>query len=188
MISGWLHTDKGIQVFDTQLLYRKNYSYAASPGRSSISIGEPGNRVWSFFRRPGRPLFIGCQHAWLSIYDPSTESLSSAQPGPLAGIPSSTWFPTAHTMSGSPYTAASRNGTMETSRITITSLPITATPETQVFDLIVDKDQHLWVATQAARAPGIRSRLGSFHKSLRTRQERSEEHLRPIHSMHHENK
>ncbi len=145
----WLATyGQGIQVFDAQLQYKRGYSYEHHPSRRRLSIGDPGNRVWSFLERPEGKLLIGCQHAWLSFYDPRSEEFKSSQPGPLVGntiinmVPDSAqnvWF-------------ALYSGIAKWSSGKFTQyndlLAEHGNSETQVFDLFVDKYQHIWAATQ----------------------------------------
>jgi ligand-binding sensor domain-containing protein len=145
----WLATyGQGIQIYDAQLRHKANYSYEPRPGRGHPSIGEPGNRVWSFFRQPGGKLLIGCQHAWLSLYDPRSGDLLSSQPAPLAGntifnmVPDSAqnvWFAL--------YSGIAK---WKDGKFTPYNdlLAVHGNTETQVFDLLVDKNQHIWVATQ----------------------------------------
>ncbi len=163
----WLATyGEGIQVFDVQLQYKANYIYAPLPARGGFSIGEPGNRVWSFLRQPGGNLMIGCQHAWLNFYDPRSGERRSSQPGPLLGntiinmVPDSAqnvWFAL---YSG---IAKWRNGKFTQYNDLLADH---GNSETQVFDLLVDKNQHLWVATQTRGLQQFDPVSGRFTKQF----------------------
>jgi ligand-binding sensor domain-containing protein len=165
----WVATyGQGIQVFNAQLQYKASYSYEPHPSGRHPSIGEPGNRVWSFLRRPGGKLFIGCQHAWLSLYDPRSGDLRSSQPGPLGGntifdmVPDSAqnvWF----ALYSGIAKLDSRNGKWTRYN---NLLADHGNSETQVFDLVIDKNQHIWVATQTRGLQEFDPASGRFIKQF----------------------
>ena len=68
---------KGIQVFDKDWTMKKKISY--DPSRP-WSLKDPGNRVWSLISQQDGKIWAGCQHGWLSIYDPRTKKFISSQP------------------------------------------------------------------------------------------------------------
>jgi hypothetical protein len=71
---------QGIQVFDDHFQFKKTYAFRPSGIRS---IGEPGNRVWCFLSRPDGKILIGCQHGWISIFDPLRGTFVNSQPEAL---------------------------------------------------------------------------------------------------------
>jgi signal transduction histidine kinase/ligand-binding sensor domain-containing protein len=165
----WLATyGQGIQVFDAQLRYKENIAYESRPSRSHLSIGEPGNRVWSFLRRPGGKLFIGCQHAWLTLYDPRSGDLRSSQPGPLAGNTIINLLPdSAHHIWFALYGGIAKWDSMSGQFTHYNNmLSVHGNSETQVFDLFMDKDQHLWVATQTRGLQEFDPASGRFIKQF----------------------
>jgi ligand-binding sensor domain-containing protein len=165
----WVATyGQGIQVFDAQLQFKASYSYEPHPLRRRLSVGEPGNRVWSFLRRPGGKLFIGCQHAWLSFYDPRSGDLRSSQPSPLGGntifdmVPDSAqniWFALYRGIAK----LDSRNAKFTQYN---DLLAVHGNSETQVFDLVFDKNQDIWVATQTRGLQEFDPASGRFIKQF----------------------
>ena len=73
-------TPGGIQVFNRDLSPSKRFEFNA---RDVHALKEPGNRIWSLLSRPDGSVWVGCQHGWLSIYDPVSGGFSSSQPPEL---------------------------------------------------------------------------------------------------------
>jgi signal transduction histidine kinase/ligand-binding sensor domain-containing protein len=138
---------QGIQVFDSHLKYKTSYSYKA--GLLS-AIGDPGNRAWSFLKVPDGKIYIGCQHGWLSIFDPKYSFFSTIQPHVLLGntilkmdLDSSqnVWF----ALYGGLAKWDRKKNLFKDYTDLLSYHGIT---EKQVFDLLIDKRQNIWVATQ----------------------------------------
>ncbi len=138
---------QGIQVFDEQLRYKKTYSYKASIPRR---LGEPGNRVWSFLNQPDGKILIGSQHGWLSVFDPESENFINSQPAALKNntiismVPDSsqnTWFAL--------YSGLAKWDHKKNSFIKYPDLiSYHENSQEQVFDILIDQQQNVWVASQ----------------------------------------
>lgn len=160
----WVATyGEGIQVFDDQLQYKTSYSYNAN---HLHSIGEPGNRVWSFLSQPDGKMFIGSQHGWLTIFDPANGKSINSQPKSLDSSTilnmvldsaQNTWLAV--------YTGIAK---WDHEKNIFTKYPgllsLRGNTENEVFDILVDKEQNLWLATLTNGLQEFDSRSGRFIK------------------------
>jgi ligand-binding sensor domain-containing protein/two-component sensor histidine kinase len=144
----WVATyGQGILVFDDHLQYKTTYSHKAkNPG----AIGEPNDLVWSFLSQPDGKIFIGCQHGWLTIYDPRKGNFINSQPTALDKITiismvldsaKNTWFAL---YAGIAKWDRKRNIFTKYDNL----LSSHGNAENEVFDLLMDDQQNIWVATQ----------------------------------------
>ena len=138
---------EGIQVFSNQLQYKTTYSHRFG-GR--LVIGDPADRAWCFLRQTDGKILVGGQHGWLSIYDPSARKFINSQP---AAFFQSTIINMA-TDSAQNIWLALYSGLAKWDR---QKKAFIRCPEIislhgnnirQVFDLMVDNEQNLWLATQ----------------------------------------
>ncbi|HTQ29459.1 MAG TPA: two-component regulator propeller domain-containing protein [Puia sp.] len=144
----WVATyGEGIHVFSNQLQYKATYSHR--PGNRS-AIGDPADHAWCFLRQPEGKIWVGGQHGWLSTYDPADGTFITSQP---AAFLQSTIINMV-TDSAQNIWLALYSGLARWDRLKKT---FTRCPEIisnhgsnirQVFDLLVDNKQNLWLATQ----------------------------------------
>jgi ligand-binding sensor domain-containing protein/anti-sigma regulatory factor (Ser/Thr protein kinase) len=160
----WVGTyGQGIQVFDDHLRFKTHYSYITN---NSGPIREPGNRVWSFLTQPDGKIFIGCQHGWLAIYDPKSGNFTSSQPEALekhtiinmaADSAKNIWLAL--------YVGLAK---WDHKKNSFTAYPDPLSyhdnTEKQVFDLLIDNRQNIWVATQASGLQKFDPASGQFTK------------------------
>ncbi len=160
----WVATyGQGIQVFDDHLKYKTNYSYNANNPRA---LRDPGNRVWSFLTQPDGKIFIGCQHGWLAVYDPRYGNLINSQPMALGqhtilnmalDSANNTWLA---------LYAGLAKWDLKKNSFTVYPDPLSFhdNTERQVFDLLVDNQQNIWVATQTRGLQKFDPASGRFTK------------------------
>jgi len=137
---------QGILAFNDHLQYKTAYTYKANnPG----AMGEPGNRVWSFLHQPEGKIFIGYQHGWLCTYDQKSGKFINSHPPALTTTivnmvldsAQVTWFALYHGIA-----KWDRKNNVFTNYPE--PLSYHGNTERQVFDLFIDKEQNIWVATQ----------------------------------------
>jgi len=152
---------QGILVYDQQMKYQKTYAYNAN--HQGI-VGEPGNRVWCFLSRPDGKTFVGCQHGWLGIYDSVKGKFSNLQPPGLNKLTIINMVPD---RAGNIWFALySGFGKWDHEKNSFTRYPYVLSShgktEDQVYDVMVDKDQKIWVATQTNGLQLFDSAAGRF--------------------------
>jgi ligand-binding sensor domain-containing protein/two-component sensor histidine kinase len=138
---------QGIHVFDNQLHYSRTYTYQS---KVMGQIGEPANRIWSLLSYPDGKIIIGSQHGWVSTYDPVRRKLISSQP---EGLDKSTIvnmvLDSAHNIWLAMYSGLAK---WDHEKKIFTQCPKLLAYHRnhikEVFDLLVDNDQNLWLATQ----------------------------------------
>jgi ligand-binding sensor domain-containing protein/two-component sensor histidine kinase len=160
----WVATfGQGIQVFDGQLQYKTAYAYNAN---NLHTIGEPGNRAWGFLNQPDGKIFIGWQRGWLTIFDPMNGTFINSQPKALKNTTimnmvldsaQNTWLAL---YSGIAKWDHEKNIFIKYPDL----LPIRGNTENQVFDILVDNEQNLWLATLTNGLQKFDARSGSFIK------------------------
>jgi len=160
----WVGTyGQGIQVFDDHLKVKTSYVYKPnSPG----PVPEPGNRVWSFLTQPDGKISIGCQHGWLAIYDPKNGNFTSSQPKALeehtilnmvTDSAQNTWLAL--------YVGLAKWDHKKNSFTVYPDLfSYHDNAEKQVFDLLIDHEQNIWVATQTRGLQKFDPASGRFTK------------------------
>jgi len=160
----WVATyGQGIQVFDDHLRFKTSYSHQANnPG----PIGEPGNRVWSFLTQPDGKIFIGCQHGRLAIYDSRSGGFTNSQPVALSG---STILNMVLDSAGNTWLALYKGiAKWDRKKNSFTLYPdplsFNDNAEKQVFDLLIDNQQNIWVATQSGGLQKFDAASGRFTK------------------------
>lgn len=159
----WVATyGQGIQVFDDHLAYMTTYGYKSNYG---VTIGEPGNKVWAFLKQADGKLFVGCQHAWLTIYDPKYGNSIVSQPIALRNNTifsmaldsfQNTWFAL---YGGIAKWDPKKNHFTGYSDL----LSYRGNTEKQVFDIFID-GQNIWAATQTRGLQEFNSKSGQFTK------------------------
>jgi ligand-binding sensor domain-containing protein len=138
---------EGIQVFNEHLQYKRSYLYKPSDTRT---IPESGNRVWCFLNQPDGKILIGYQHGWISLFDPVHQTFLNSQPDVLnkTTIINMTLDSDQNVWLGL-YSGMAEWDHLKKSFIRCQN-PIAyhGNLSSQVFDLLADKDQSLWLATQ----------------------------------------
>jgi ligand-binding sensor domain-containing protein/anti-sigma regulatory factor (Ser/Thr protein kinase) len=162
----WVATyGQGIQVFDDHLRFKTSYSGTANnPG----PLGEPGNRVWSFLTQRDGKILIGCQHGWLATYDPQNEVFTHSQPRALDKLTILNMVPdSAKNIWLALYAGLAK---WDHNKNSFTKYPdplsFNSNTEKQVFDLLIDNQQNIWVATQARGLQKFDAASGRFTKTF----------------------
>ncbi len=138
---------EGIQVFNDHLQYKKSYLYKRSDPQI---IPESGNRVWCFLNQPEGKILIGYQHGWISLFDPIHETFLNSQPDAL----NKTTILNMVLDSEQNVWLALYRGLAKWDHLKKTFVrcpdPIDyhGNQSSEVFDILADKDQSLWLATQ----------------------------------------
>ena len=138
---------EGIQVFNEHLQYKRSFLYKPSDPRT---IPESGNRVWCFLNQPDGKILIGYQHGWISLFDPIHETFRNSQPDEL----NKTTIINMVSDSNQNIWLGLYRGLVKWDHLKKSFIrcqdPIDyhGNQSGQVFDLLADKDQSLWLATQ----------------------------------------
>jgi signal transduction histidine kinase/ligand-binding sensor domain-containing protein len=138
---------EGVHVFDNRLQHKAIYSYQS---KGLKKLGEPGNRVWSFLNLPDGKLEIGSQHGWMSIYDPINGKIMNAQPEGLGKstiinmVPDSVQDIWIALYGGLARWDHKKKAFIKCPQI----LSYHGSRINQVFDLVIDYEHNLWLATQ----------------------------------------
>jgi len=138
---------EGIQVFNEHLQYKKSYLYKPSDPQT---IPESGNRVWCFLNQPDGKILIGYQHGWMSLFDPIHETFLNSQPDALnkTTIMNMVLDSNQNVWLGL-YRGLARWDHLKKSFIRCQDpIDYHGNQSSEVFDLLADKDQSLWLATQ----------------------------------------
>lgn len=161
----WVATyGQGLQIFDQHLQFKTGFTYREN---NLGAIGDSYNRVWSFLTQPNGKIFIGCQHGWLSIYDPKYGNFINVQP---AGLNKSTIFnmvlDSAQNTWFALYSGIAKWDHKSNSFSSYTDLLSShGNTENQVFDILIDNNQIIWVATQTKGLQKFDAVTGRFMKA-----------------------
>jgi signal transduction histidine kinase/ligand-binding sensor domain-containing protein len=164
----WVATyGQGLQIFDQHLQFKTSFTYRKN---NLGAIGDSYNRVWSFLTQPDGKVFIGCQHGWLSIYDPKYGNFINVQPTALnkctifnmaLDSAQNTWFAL--------YSGIAKWDHKNNSFSSYTDLLSShGNTENQVFDILIDNKQIIWVATQTKGLQKFDPVTGRFMKAYVT--------------------
>ena len=144
----WIATfGEGIQIFNDHLQYKRSYLYNPSDLRT---FGEPGNRAWCFLNQPDGKILIGYQHGWISVFDPIHETFSNSQPDALDKLTIMNMvLDSSQNIWLALYRGIAKWDHLKKDFVRCPS-PIAyhGNQTSQVFDLLADKAQNLWLATQ----------------------------------------
>ncbi len=138
----------GTVVMDSTLAIKKRFFDKSSVG--FYATRHDGNLAWSLLEDTSGKVWIGCQHAYLSIYDPGTKKISNSRPRELGQktIKNMAIDKDKHIWLAL-HTAIARWDAQKNRFITYDQfIPYKGSSATIVSDIIVDADNNVWVATE----------------------------------------
>jgi ligand-binding sensor domain-containing protein len=136
----------GVTVFDSNL--NPNRYFIHKKG-DIHSLGEPGNLAWTILKTKKNQTIIGCQHGYLSMFDPIRNSLIDLRP---TGLPTKTIFNLSEDSNQNVwmalYSGFAKWNYIENKAIYYPKfLPFHGIDSATASDLLTDHAGNVWIAT-----------------------------------------
>lgn len=125
----------GIAVYDDQLRFKKNILF---PNPAQY------NMVFSFIQQDDGNIWAGCQHGYIHIYNPVTESLKTINPPELAG---STILCMVKDAKGNIWFGLHNGKIAQWNKAENKFYPFKGSSGAPVLQMLIDKAQHFWAGT-----------------------------------------